>query len=507
MKRNLFRLANEKFDVLILGGGVHGAAIARKLSGAGFNCALIEQNDFSGATSANSLKILHGGLRYLQNLDFRRMRKSVVSRSEIMRSAPDLVRPLRCVMPVYSNGYLKNQYVFKAALYVNDLVGFDRNEGLETPLRLPPGRVLSRKKSARILPGVNHRGLTGGLLWHDAIVCNTERLVLNLLLEANLHSACLANYVKATAFIRNGDRILGVRAKDRLTGEMLEIEAGVVVNATGPWFRRNLAGCGLGQGAGGQKWLLGLNLVINKPFFGDCAVGLEGNGAQGKRLFFFVPWHGHTMVGTYYRPYQGDPDLFTVEKQDIEAFIRELNCVYPSGGITFGDVTFFHGGLLPASGDSQQGGIDLEKREMVIDHQDLEGVQGLLSVRSVKYTTAATTASDVLRMVMRKAEKKPEWHDLRFQGPLSAMYKRTFAKALTAPVFSHLAVEHFVHNEMAAKLSDIVFRRTGVGTAGCPPIQYLNNMADAMAETMGWNMGRKEREIVDVLNRYGPLKI
>ena len=507
MKRNLVRLASEKFDVLVIGGGIQGATIVRKLARAGLSAALIEKSDFSAATSSNSLKILHGGLRYLQSLDFKRMRESIASRAEIMRIAPDLVRPLGCVMPLYKNDVLKNRYVFKVALYLNDLVGFDRNTGIDDSLQLPSGRVLSREKVAALLPALEQQGLSGGALWHDGIVVNTERLVLHLLLEADLYRACLANYVKANDFIKKGDRVYGVRAKDMLTGQDFEIKSEYVVNATGPWFQENLRKSRLHSDPKNQQWSLGLNIVIKKNLFGKYAVGLEGGVAGKNRLFFFVPWRGYTMIGTHYRPFTKHPDRFRVEKEDIEAFIQELNCVYPDAGIRFEDVTFFHGGMLPMSGENASGDVVLDKEAMVIDHERQDGLKGLLSIRSIKYTTSSSVAGDVAGIILNKIGNAALDPDLEFYGLEDAMLEDVLRKGLefANPGFAVLGVKHFVENEMAATLSDIVFRRTELGTAECPSIECLHNIAGTMAEVMGWDMGRKEREIIEVLNRYEPL--
>ena len=167
-----------------------------------------ECRDFSSSTSSNSLKILHGGLRYLQHLDFKRMRESIASRKEMMKIASDLVRPLRCIMPLYKNSFLKSKPVLLSALFLNDLISFDRNKGLKSSLRLPRGRILSKEQCAELLTGVNQESLTGGALWHDVLAVNTERLVLNFLLEADSYQACMANYVKATGFIKKNNRIV-----------------------------------------------------------------------------------------------------------------------------------------------------------------------------------------------------------------------------------------------------------------------------------------------------------
>jgi glycerol-3-phosphate dehydrogenase len=518
MKRDLLRLAGKKFDVIVIGGGVQGAAIVRRLACSGLKTALIEQNDFSGSTSANSLKILHGGLRYLQHLNFKRMRESIASRRKMMKIAPDLVRPLHCIMPLYKKGFLKSKQVLFAALFLNDLISFDRNKGLESSLRLPPGRILSKERCAELLAGVDQDGLTGGALWHDTLALNTERLVLNFLLEADFHKACLANYVKATGFIQKDNRVVGVTAKDALTGETFEITADCVVNATGPWFQKNLQESGFNLPGKKQQWCMGLNLIIKKSFFREYAVALEGTREskdqnaivnKGKRLYFFVPWRGYTMIGTHYLPLTVVSDQPKVQKQDIEDFIYDINCLYPEGKINFDDVTFVHGGVLPMSANEPAGDVQLEKEGLVIDHEKTDGLKGLLSIRSVKYTTAPAIADEVTKSVLVKLKKKRDINSLHCSFNRDYCRESVLTNTLECgdSVVSKSAVKHFVQNEMAAKLSDIIFRRTNIGTAECPSRECINRVADTMSDIMGWDAGRKELEIEEVLKCYEPLTL
>ena len=172
MDRDLTQLANHKYDLIIIGGGIYGACVAWDATLRGLSVALVEKADFGHATSANSLKTIHGGLRYLQQLDIKRMRESIRERRTLMRIAPHLVHPLPCLMPTY--GHLtKGRAVMALALKVNDLVSFDRNR-LEDPQKhLPKGRVISRQECLQLLPNIVREGLTGGAVWHDAQVYNS----------------------------------------------------------------------------------------------------------------------------------------------------------------------------------------------------------------------------------------------------------------------------------------------------------------------------------------------
>ncbi|GAB4332608.1 MAG: hypothetical protein Kow0089_00580 [Desulfobulbaceae bacterium] len=151
-------------DVLVVGAGIHGAAIAFHAARAGYRVALVDKGDFSSATSANSLKILHGGFRYLQHGNLKRMRHSIVSRREMMQLAPWLVRPLPCLMPLYGGGITRNRTLLTGALWVNHWIGRDRNRGLDPALHLPRGEVLGPEACLEAAPGISTAGLRGGLV-------------------------------------------------------------------------------------------------------------------------------------------------------------------------------------------------------------------------------------------------------------------------------------------------------------------------------------------------------
>lgn len=163
MKRNIHKLSHDLFDVVIIGGGVYGALISFEMARQGVKTALIEKDDFSHATSANSLKILHGGLRYLQNLNIKRMRKSIKSRRDFIRFAPQLIKPLACVIPLYGYG-LKSREIMQTALFLNDIIGKDRNKGIDLEKHLPNGEIISAQKCLDIIPGIQKEGLRGGVM-------------------------------------------------------------------------------------------------------------------------------------------------------------------------------------------------------------------------------------------------------------------------------------------------------------------------------------------------------
>ena len=243
MKRNLAGLADVDHDLVIVGGGAFGACAAWEAASRGLSVALVEKADFCGATSANHMKFVHGGIRYLQHLDLRRVRESCYERSALLRIAPHLVQPLPILMPTYGRGF-DGRLVLRAGLLLYDLITLDRNAGIADPdRRIPAGRMLSRDRCVAIHPDLARDDLTGAGLFHDAQFRNPPRLALAFLQSAVSRGARIANYAEVTDFLRTDSRVIGVKVADRLTGAVMDVRGSHVLNAAGPWAADLLLNC------------------------------------------------------------------------------------------------------------------------------------------------------------------------------------------------------------------------------------------------------------------------
>lgn len=542
MDRDLVRLSTTCYDLLIVGGGIYGACAAWEAVLRGLSVALVEQGDFGGATSANSQKIVHGGLRYLQHADFKRMRQSIREREILMQIAPHLIHPLPCVLPTY-RGSLHNRQLLRLALAVYDLMAADRNRGLVDPQkRIPRCRILSKAECLRLVPGISPEELTGGALWHDAQVYNSERLTLAFIRSATEAGAQVANYVRVTELLRQGTRVVGARAQDVLTAQPLDIQARLVLNTSGPWVDRLLAGL---NGSGQRllsSYLKAMNLVTRSLTDGVAlGVSPRSNAAIHRGLLFVAPWRNRSIIGTAYAPFDGHPDDCRVTEEEIEEFLVQINRAYPVA-LSRDEVSFVHVGLVPAaSRDFTKGIPHLETRYRLVDHQRRDGIDGLVSVVGVKYTTARDVAEKAVNVVLAKLGK-PTPRPLRREAPLwggrieqfeaflgEAIRQRLWGLGPT--VIRHLVysygsayqdvlrllgenlawgelvpgssevlkaeVVYALRHEMAVKLSDVVFRRTDLGTLGHPGLQALHSCANLMADELDWNAARLFREVED----------
>lgn len=532
MKRDLKKLSDRIYDIVIIGGGIYGACVAWDATLRGLSVAIIEKGDFGSGTSANTLKIIHGGLRYLQHADFRRMRQSIRERTTLMRIAPHLVHPLPVVIPTYGH-WLRGKEFLVPALVINELMSFDCNQLGDKQKHIPRSRVVSKKEVLRLVPGIHEKGLTGGVIFHDAQVYNSERLLLSFLRSAAKAGANPANYVEATAFLRDGRRVAGVKVKDVLTGDRFSIRAKTVVNTCGPWVDHVLSYLN-GYPTNSRPLLAKAINVVTRPLFQGCAVGIPSS-----RFLFIAPWRGCSLIGTAYSVYDGDPDHCTVTERNVHDFLNQINNAYPAARLTIGDVSFVHGGLLPSSGICRRTGeIQLSQHYRIRDHRK-EGIDGLISVVGVKYTTARHVAEKVVDCVFESWGQKaphslsrvtPVWGGEieRFERFLEDKVK-TQRCGLTAQTIQRLIYNygssyedvlryldkpangdraytddlavlraealHGIHEEMAQKLSDVVFRRTELGTAGHPGSEVLKICAKVLRAELGWNSSRAEEEL------------
>ncbi|HEV7715164.1 MAG TPA: FAD-dependent oxidoreductase, partial [Steroidobacteraceae bacterium] len=234
MRRDLTRMVTTDFDVLVVGGGIHGCCAAWEAARRGLRVGLVEAGDFGHATSSNSLRTFHGGIRYLQQLDLRRMRESIRERREWLRFAPHLVRPMRFILPTIGHG-LRGPEVLRAALCANDFVSMDRNRNVRADRQLPRGELWSAEHTREVLAGTAVKDANGAAAWYDAVCMNSERLQISIVAAAIASGAQVANYARALEPLRVAGAIRGIRIRDELTGEEYELRSRAVINAAGPW--------------------------------------------------------------------------------------------------------------------------------------------------------------------------------------------------------------------------------------------------------------------------------
>ena len=527
MKRDLQRLATATFHAIVAGGGVYGLTIAHELAKRGMTVCLLERDDFAAATSFNSLKTLHGGVRELQQGALSRVRQFVRERREIARIAPHLVRVLPFVIPTSRR---HPRPLLRAFLAGYDLLARDRNEGVDPARRLPPSRVVSRAECLDLNPLIDARGVTGGAVWHDYQLHSPERFAIALIESMVRREAAVVNYTDVLAVLRSGAVVSGVQARDRLTGTVFDVRAPLVINAAGPWASEILGNSGSSLPADRRPgWSLAMNLVLESPPLAAAVGGLAGG-----RFLFMVPWREGSIAGTSHEAAPPEGGTASIGERNVEAFLGEVRSAFPHADLTRSKIRLVHRGLLPAPAGSHDGAA-LLKASVIHDH-GAEGLKGLLTVVGARYTTAGATARAVAARIDQAAGRPPAatTHHERLpaadMGDLDRFEREQVASARTEPALVRRLISTYgtgfrdvlalmeeqpalatplspscqvtgaeivraVRAEMAVTLTDALIRRTGAGAGGHPGQQAAKAAATIMGAELGWSTEQVEREL------------
>ncbi len=542
MKRDLARLANTEFDVVIIGGGVYGLSAAWDAVRRGLTVAVLEKADWGHAATAGCFKLVHGGLRYLQNLDFIRMRTAIVERRRMMFMAPHLVQPLPFILPCYGHAIRGPEFMW-AGLLANDLISADRNAGLDAAHRIPAGRIISAAACADQLPAIRRRGLSGGAQFHDAQMYSAERLCLAFGLSAHDHGAALANYAEVIGFVREAGALRAACVRDQLGGSEFAVRGRLFINMTNAWSEIVIR---LAAGQPPERAVLrtkGIQ-VLTRPFSDRVGFAVETQQkdttaliTRGGRNLFITPWRGLSFMGQTDKLYRGDPDAARITGADVDEFLTEFNRACPGANLARADVRFWVGGLIPVGNDDPNPEVAKFSRKFEILDHAAEGIPNLVSVNGAKYTVCRHAAEKTVNLALRKLGRPHRPSDTghaRLRGGAIADFDAFLRAALAQPmvdekttrhlVFSYgteieriraygradpdalrhirgssevlrAEVLHAVREEMAQKLADVVMRRTDLGTAGHPGHAALEDCAAIMAAELEWSAERQAREV------------
>ena len=386
VRRDVPALAEETFDLLILGGGITGAGVALDAALRGFRVALIDKGDFAGGTSSASSKLVHGGIRYLEHGAFPLVYEALHERALLLRNAPHLVRPLRFVVPFYE-GMRLAPWQWRAGLTLYDLLAGRGNIRRSQPLRT---RGLLDE-----FPGLRAAGLRGGAEFYDAQM-DDARLCIEVVRTAAAVGARSANYVEAVAFERHNGTLSGVRAVDHVSEAELRIEARLVLNATGPWVDEV---CALAGEPGGQFLAPTKGVHILTSGRGLSAAFLLLHPRDG-RVLFVIPWLGKTLIGTTDTVTPEGPDDLTVQPQEV-AYLLEAHNHYLAPALEVRDVLGSFAGLRPLI-RARPGEPSARSREFRI----FEGPSGLVSVAGGKYTTYRHMAKVITDVVAQRLGRR-----------------------------------------------------------------------------------------------------
>ncbi len=435
--RSLSRIADNNYDVVVIGGGIMGCGIGWDAALRGFKTLILEREDFGSKTSAGCFRIVHGGLRYLQHLNFRRVCQSAREQQILRTIAPHLVKPLPFLIPCYGFG-MKGKPILRVALSVYETLTYWRNRGVLPSHRLPNHRVLNVEETLRLAPGLNTKGLTGGIVYYDCQLAHCERFTLAIARAAAAAGADVFNYAEVTDVHTEDSSIQALSVFDRLSGDRYTIHGRSYVNSAGPWLYSILDRAVMDRAvmdravappplAENMPFSTGIQVVIPQ-IVKECAVAVESREqdaaaviSRGGRSFFVQPWRGTTLVGTSEKLFLGDPDRFEITEKEIREFIADFCQAYQDSRISPESVSFAFGGVraIDPGQRSQYSSRDnpparpplVRRHDQIMDHAEkmtdhrgyeLPRLKNLLSVEGVKYTTFRSVAEQTVNRLCRK---------------------------------------------------------------------------------------------------------
>jgi glycerol-3-phosphate dehydrogenase len=476
--------SGQTYDLIIVGGGIYGVMLTLQAVFRGLRPLLLERADFGGATSFNSLRIVHGGLRYLQALDLRRFRESVHERRWLMTTFPELVRPLTCLMPLYGHG-LRRKPVLRAALMINDVLSRYRNRGVPPGNELPAGAVLGRDDTIALFPSVRTDGLQGAAQWHDAAVPDSQRLLMEALRWAVSLGATAMNYMEVLDISVCANRVVGVKARDGSSDTEAEFRSPVVINSAGPWCM-DVANM---QPAEVKPFFwpsLAWNILTDRPAPADCALAVVPQ-RQNAPTYFLHPWKGRLLAGTGHSAWNGDREPPSPSAEQIQLMLNDLNSAVPGLALSTANIDRIFAGILPASGPLSS---EISTHAAFHDHGATGGPKGMFSICGVKFTTARYIAQLTLDKIFGRAAMGAD-KERRRPEPTTGWKMRSDCSRKSDLESYVDDIRRLIEEESPLNLQDVVFRRTTLWEER----DLVGALAPRIAQLFGWPQSRQLEEL------------
>jgi glycerol-3-phosphate dehydrogenase len=526
MKRDFSSIGNEPFDLILIGGGITGAGVARDAALRGLNVLLLEKDDFACGTTSGSTRLIHGGLRYLRMLDFKLVHQELHEREILLKIAPHLVHRLEFVIPL-----LKSEPFYRLTLPFGLWIYNRLSHGAS----LPAGYHLSVKETLEMEPSLqNTTGLAGSYLYYDAQIPYAERLCLENLTDAAAHGATIINHAPVTGLVMKENSISGVKFTDALTGKGYQANGRLIMNTTGPWADQILHQFETGRLYTVRK-TKGIHLVTDKLSNNALVLFAKSDG----RLFFVIPWLGYSLIGTTDTDYQDDVNNVYAEKSDVDYLAAELHHYFPN--FKRESIHYTYASLRPLVPKNNKSASNTSRAHRLVDHELQDGVKGFLSILGGKNTAYRGIAEEAVNLIVKKLGKKAACTTDRTILPGAPEVSRTETEkasrenGLPAETINHLAaiygsqlknvlsyvqadktlgnpispggrdilaqIKHAVLEEEAISANDFMFRRSLIGLRPDQGRDALDTIIREMAALLNWNDTEKKKQEADFHNK------
>ncbi|MGE5846536.1 MAG: FAD-dependent oxidoreductase [Ignavibacteria bacterium] len=480
-------ISKRNYDLIIIGGGIYGTMLSMISAQKGIKSLLLERDDFGGATSYNSLRILHGGLRYLQKLDIHRFFESVGERKWFMKNFSGLVEPIPCLMPLYGRGLYKVS-VFRVALLLNDLLSANRNSGITIGNKIPSGKIVSDEKVKNIFPLVDDQGLQGGAVWFDGSIPDSEIVIKEIIKKSVALGSEALNYTEVKDLITEDGKVKGVLASDIVSGQTFKFLSSTVINSAGPWSRE------ISKRFDADypelfKSSIAWNILFDREALSDHALAVTPK-RPGAPTLFLRPWKGMLFAGTIHEPWNKVEKNPMPSENSVRNFINDLNSSIPKLNISGNDILHLYAGLLPAK---HEGSSKLAVREVLLDHSRRKGPKGLYSLSGVKFTTARLVALKTLDYIFPNLTGRTIETDFQY-GSVQKDELGIFDFNWYPDENDNLWRENLkriIDVESVMHLDDLILRRTTIGDNPNRALEF----ASSFSNLFGWDSERREMEI------------
>ena len=520
-------LGEQRFDALVIGGGMAGAGVARDLALRGVSVVLFEKGDFASGTTGRSSKLIHGGLRYLELFDFGLVRESLRERETLGRLAPHLIRPLPFLIPIYRGSRLG---------LIKVRIGLTLYDWLTPGKTTDRYRVIPPEAALALESEIRAEDLKGAGFYFDDLLLSPERLCLENVLSACRHGARAFNYVEVEEVLTGPNGIEGLRVRDLLTDQVHAVRGRVIVNATGPWVDRIRGLAGISdRGPQVIRTTKGIHCLL--PRLTEHAVYL---GTKDERMVFVIPWREFSLVGTTDTDFAGDPDRLWATRDEVTYLLGEVRRVLPDPRLAAANVMYTYAGVRPLTHEAGKSPSRVSRQHRVW----AEGPQGrFLTITGTKLTcfrSLAETAADLVmvRLGLRARSRtagltldgadervRPSvevraWMDVSEEMTATGLPRETLERLVETYGRNYVRVldlarklpdgdarlcprnpeivaqlHYAIAEELTVSLGDFLLRRTGIGSSSCQGLDCAERIASRMGNLMGWNSRRREAEL------------
>ncbi|MBM3173972.1 MAG: glycerol-3-phosphate dehydrogenase/oxidase, partial [Chloroflexi bacterium] len=517
IKRDFSAITKESYDLIIVGGGIIGTGIARDAAMRGIKTLLLEKEDFAYGTTSRSSRLIHGGLRYLRQMEFGLVRQDMREREVLLHIAPHLVHPLPFIIPIARP---MDHLALPLGMLLYDIISFDKS--------LPSCHRLSRRETLDREPGLESKNLAGSYLYYDCQAPFVERLCVENVLSATEYDALVLNHAEVVGLLRSGNGVCGVQVKDTISGEIHKAKTRIVLNAAGHWVD-----CIRGMFGDSPKQLIrrtkGIHLLAPQTSKNAVVCFARSDG----RLFFVLPWQGCSLIGTTDTDYSGDLDSLYSESSDVAYLLPEIQRTFPN--FKPEEIFYTTAGLRALASTGGKKASDVSRAHKLVDHEQKDGITGFVSILGGKITGYRAIAQEAIDLVGRKLKLKAHCHTASTPLPGAASVPATEIarnaqrSGLSVGTIQHLAelygsrlsqvmelvyrnpegkqqicphchdilaqIEHSVKEEGACTISDFLLRRSGIGLSSCQGLDAADTVAREMGSLLGWDTAEQQRQV------------